>query len=179
MLPPPIRMLASACRCRKCFSCLDERVCFTTATNGHSLRLTRFAPSRRAGRPEQSITRSAPNPPTMSRTRLTRSSRNSLMFTVASAPNLRASCSRGFSGAPTAITFARGRRPARPNEATEAYGGKSRCAVRLVERRAAHAQRSASSYRRLNQRIGRWHRHSAHRQRIGSTSAFEQQAPAA
>src|SRR5262245_44485362 len=58
------------------------------------------------GWPEQSITRSAPKPPTMSRTRLMRSSASliSSMFTVASAPNLRASSSRGFSGAPTQIT---------------------------------------------------------------------------
>src|SRR5215831_11406896 len=58
------------------------------------------------GWPEQSITRSAPKPPTMSRTRAIRSS-GSLspsMFTVASAPNFRASSSRGVSGAPTQIT---------------------------------------------------------------------------
>src|SRR4051812_37030668 len=58
------------------------------------------------GWPEQSITRSAPKPPTISRTRATRSSgsRTSSMSTVASAPNLRASLRRGSSGAPAQIT---------------------------------------------------------------------------
>jgi hypothetical protein len=52
------------------------------------------------------MTRSAPKPPTISRTRAMRSSgeRTSSMFTVASAPNFRASLRRGSSGAPTQIT---------------------------------------------------------------------------
>src|ERR1700754_4418155 len=53
------------------------------------------------GWPEQSITRSAPKPPTMSRTFLMRASGvvTSSMFTVASAPNFRARAKRGSSGA--------------------------------------------------------------------------------
>ena len=52
------------------------------------------------------MTRSAPKPPTISRTRAIRCSGvvTASMSTVASAPNLRASCSRGASGAPTQIT---------------------------------------------------------------------------
>ena len=58
------------------------------------------------GCPEQSITKSAPKPPTISRTAAMRASGvvTLVMSTVASAPNLRASASRGSSGAPTQIT---------------------------------------------------------------------------